>query len=90
MWMMWLAISGLLTLVVFYGLSIVINMTIRRWWANLVVYAIFLIYVLFHAGALNGLLWVLMGLSLLAVLLAAWNVRQLRDLGYQMFQERSK
>lgn len=85
---MQLVILGILTMVVFYGLSFIVNMIFHRWWANLVVYLLFLVYIAFHFRGMNAILWALVALSFIASALAAWNIRQLRDHGYQMFQEK--
>ena len=86
--MIQVVILGILTLVVFYGLSFIVDMIFHRWWANLVAYLLFLVYIGFHFRGMNAILWILVLLSLIAVLLAAWNIRQLRDRGYKMFQEK--
>ncbi len=86
--MIQVVILGILTLVVFYGLSFIVDMIFHRWWANLVAYLFFLVYIGFHFRGMNIILWILVVLSLIAVILAAWNIRQLRDRGYQMFQEK--
>ena len=88
MWVLQFSVLGILTLVVFYGLSFIVNMIFHRWWANLIAYLLFLIYVFLHLDRMNVILWVIVVLSLLAVVIAAWNVRQLRDRGYQMFQQK--
>ncbi len=86
--MIQVVILGILTLVVFYGLSFIVDMLFRRWWANLVAYLFFLVYIGFHIRGMNAILWILVVLSLVAVLIGAWNIRQLRDRGYKMFQEK--
>jgi len=87
-WVLQFSVLGVLTLIVFYGLSFIVNMIFHHWWANLIAYLLFLIYVFFHLDSMSVILWVIVLLSLLAVIMAAWNVRQLRDRGYQMFQQK--
>ena len=82
-----MVILSLLILAVFYGLSFIVDMIFRRWWANLVLYVIIMgTIIAVHHGIDAGFI-IPFCVSLAAVLLASLSVRALRNRGYRMFQQ---
>ena len=88
--MIMMGILALLTFVVVFGGSIVINMIFHRWWLNLIVYVLIIGYLIVRYGGVGVALYLPFAVSLISAVLAALGVRSLRNQGYRLFQERKK
>lgn len=83
-------ILALLTFVVMYGCSIIVNMLFHYWWVNLVMFVVVvLFFIIRSSGVGSGWLMPLI-VGSIGVALASWTTRVLRDEGYNLFQERRR
>jgi len=79
-------VLSLLAIISMFGGSIIINMLVKRWWANLVLFLFIVLYVFYRTSfQLTVLDWTLLLLSCAGVILASIGYRSLRARGYRLF-----
>ncbi|MCL6516570.1 hypothetical protein [Alicyclobacillus sp.] len=81
----WFMLS-VLAAVTFFGGGMALNMIFRRWWASLVPFLAFTVYLIAAVGAhMIWPEWVLFGVAALGVALSCWTARVLGRRGYPLF-----
>ncbi len=83
-------VLALLILAVFYGVSFIVDMIFRRYYANIVLYVVVMLVLIGIHRGIDAFYWFPLAVSLVAVLLASWSVRALQNRGYRMFQRTKK
>lgn len=79
-------ILALLTFVVLFGASYVVNLIVHRWWPNLAIYLIVIAVLIAQHRGIAPVYWIPLLVGTCSVLLASWSFRSLRDQGYQLFR----
>lgn len=81
-----LLILGVLTFVVMYGCSFIVNLILHRWWPNLALYVLVVGGLTVRFQGVGAVWWWPLGVGVIGVLLASYTFRVLQVKGYGLFQ----